>query len=264
VIDLPAILRSQGRRRPLTLRPIHHTQAQVRALYRLYLPVLAVWSDAKPRLLEAYAATARSYTGDSFSDIESEITATDEQAVRVVFDFRAFFTEWAEQLMLWHVNRIGQQLTYATGIDLTTQLGPANETLEDFLARNTALIRDVSDQARGRIAGIIYRGVQQQTPVRDIAKEIDEAVGLGRKRSLRIASDQSAKLSGALDALRGKELGFEGYIWSHSDKVHFRPWHKARDGEFFAFGSEVDRTDPPGYAPFCGCTRRLSMELDEG
>lgn len=263
-VDLKGILVAQGRKRPLVLRAVKPTQAQARSLYRLYTPVLDVWSQgAADRILPAYARTVATFTGDSPADIEAEIAAVDEQSVRVTFDFRAFFQEWAAGLLRWHIDRIGSQLTYATGIDLTTQLGPATGTLEDYLARNTALIRDVSDQTRGRIADIVFRGVQQQTPVRDIAREINEAVGLGRKRSLRIATDQSAKLSGALDALRGAELGFSGYQWQHSQKRHYRETHKARDGKYFAFGSEVDRTDPPSFAPFCGCARRLSMEFDE-
>lgn len=261
-LDLRAILRQQGRRKPLTLRVQQTTQAQARSLARLYAPVLDVWArGARERILPEYARTVATFTGDSPADIEAEIAAVDGEAVRVTFDFRAFLQEWAAALQLWHVNRIGQQLTYATGIDLTTQLSPATGTIEDFLARNTALIRDVSDQTRGRIADIVFRGVQQRTPVRDIAKEIDAAVGLGRKRSTRIASDQTVKLSAALDELRGRELGASGYEWQHSGKLHYRPEHLARDGKYFEFGSDVDRLDPPGYAPFCGCKRRLKFEV---
>jgi len=264
VIDLPALLRARGRRQPLTLRAIQTTQAQARALYRLYLPVTDVWArGATERILPAYARTIATFTGDSPADIEAEIAAVDSEAVRVTFDFRAFFAEWAQQLMLWHVNRIGSQLTYATGIDMTTQLGPANGTIEDFLARNTALIRDVSDQTRGRIADIVFRGVQLRTPVRDIAKEINEAVGLGRKRSLRIASDQTVKLSAALDRLRQDELGFRNFTWIHSDKLHYRPEHKARDGKVFSWDSDVAKHDPPGYAPFCGCKAAAYLDPNE-
>ena len=263
VVDLRAILRQQGRRRPLALRPITTTQAQQRALYRLYLPVVNVWVNATPRIMDEYARSLSQMTLDSPADVAEEITATDEGAVRAVFDFRAFFTEWAQALTLWHVDRIGQQLTYATGLELTQFLGPVNLTVEDYLERNTALIRDISDQARGRIADIVFRGLSNRTPTRDVAKEIAEATGLARKRALRVAIDQTVKLSSALDAQRGYELNADGYIWAHSGKLHYRETHKARDGQYFAFGSEVDRNDPPGYAPFCGCRRRLHWNPEE-
>lgn len=264
LIDLKAFLRAQGRKRDLTLRPIATTQAQAKTLQRLYAPIMQVWSDGvRDRILPAYAASLATFTGDSPADIEAEIEITEESAVRAVFDFRAFFAEWAQALQLWHVNRIGSQLTYATGIDLSTQLGGATGTIEDALARNTALIRDISDQARGRIADIVFRGLQQRTPVRDVAKEINEALGLGRARSLRIASDQTVKLSAALDKLRQEQLGFDSFVWRHSGKTHFRPEHKARDGKVFSWGSDVARDDPPGYAPFCGCKALAHMDLSE-
>ena len=264
LIDLKALLRAQGRKRDLTLRPIATTQAQAKALQRLYAPIMQVWSDGvRDRILPAYAASMATFTGDSPADIEAEIEITEEGAVRAVFDFREFFREWAASLMRWHIDRIGSQLTYATNVELSTQLGGATETLEDALARNTALVRDISDQARGRLSDIVFRGLQQRTPTREVAKELQEALGLGKKRSLRIASDQLNKLSGALDALRGQQLGADGYLWVHSRKLHFRESHKERDGKFFAFGSEVDRNDPPGAAPFCGCVRRIEFDMTE-
>lgn len=264
VVPLKAILRAQGRRRPLTLRPIQTTQAQAKALQRIYAPIMQVWSvGVRERILPAYARSLATFTGDSPADIEVEIEAVDEEAVRATFSFRDLFRDWALSLMRWHLDKIGSQLTYATNVDLTTQLGGASETIEDLLARNTALVRDVSDQARGRIADIVFRGLQQRTPIRDVAKEINEALGLGRARSLRIASDQTVKLSSALDALRGRQLQMDGYIWRHSGKVHYRPEHLARDGKFYAFDSDVDRNDPPGFAPFCGCKRQLTIQFED-
>jgi len=260
-IDLKSILRMHGRKRALTLRPITTTQAQARALYRLYLPIVQVWQDATSAILRQYERTLAQIVLDSPEDIADEIERASDGAVQVTLDFRALFKEWAEQLMLWHVNRIGQQLTYATNLDLATQLGRADMTVADFLERNTALIRDVSDQTRARISDIVYRGLTARTPIRDVAKEIAKATGLARDRSLRIASDQTVKLSAALDELRGRELGASGYEWQHSGKLHYRPEHLARDGKYFEFGSEVDRLDPPGYAPFCGCKRRLRFEV---
>lgn len=262
-LDLKAILRQQGRKRPLALRPITTTQAQQRALYRLYLPVVNVWVSATPRITDEYARSLSQMTLDSPADVAEEITATEEGAVRAVFDFRAFFTEWAQALTLWHVDRIGQQLTYATGLELTQFLGPVNLAVEDYLERNTALIRDISDQARGRIADIVFRGLSNRTPTRDVAKEIAEATGLARKRALRVAIDQTVKLSAALDRQRQFELGFTSFVWNHSGKRHYRPEHLARDGKVFSWDSEVAKNDPPGFQPFCGCRAAAYLDPNE-
>lgn len=257
------LLKAQGRKRPLTLRPIFPTKAQERSLYQAYMRVLNVWREgARDRILPAYAASLSVLTNDAAADIAAEIAATEDGAVRAVFDFSSWFTGWADQLVLWHVNRIGSQLTYATNVDLTSSLGSAGDTVDDFLQRNTALVRNVSDQARGRIADIVFRGLQERRPIRDVGKEINEALGLGRARSLRIASDQTAKLSAALDMQRQLELGFDAFVWAHSGKLHYRPEHKARDGSVFSWTSEVAITDPPGRLPFCGCKALGHMEFE--
>lgn len=264
LINLRAILRAQGRRRPLTLRPIQTTKAQAQALARIYAPIMQVWSvGVRERILPAYARSLATFTGDSPADIEVEIEAVDEEAVRATFSFRDLFRDWALSLMRWHLDKIGSQLAYATNVDLRTQLGGAGETLEDALARNVALVRDVSDQARGRIADVVFRGLQQRTPVKDVAKELEHALGLGKRRSLNIARDQTVKLSAALDRLRQEQLGFSSFTWRHSMKTHFRPEHKARDGKIFRWDSEVAKTDPPGYAPGCGCKAMAHMDFDE-
>lgn len=262
-VDLRALLRAQGKRRSITLRPITTTQAQHRALYRLYLPVVDVWVAATPRILDQYARSLSELALDSPSDVAAEITEAEEGAVRVVFDFRAFFQQWAEALTLWHVNRLGQQLTYATDLELTQYLGPVNLTVEDYLERNAALIKDISDQARGRISDIVFRGLSNRTPTREVAKEIAEATGLGRKRALRVAIDQSVKLSAALDRQRQYELGFDSFVWRHSDKENFRKVHKDRDGKVFSWESDVAKTDPPGFQPFCGCRARAHLSMEE-
>lgn len=264
IVDLKAILKARGRKRALTLRPIQTTKAQARALARLYAPVMQEWADgAKERVLPAYARSLATFTGDSPADIETAIDVVDERAVRATIDFRAMFPQWAGSVEQWHTNQIAGQLSYATNIDLSTQLGGARGTIADALARNTSLVRNVSDEARGRISDIVFRGLQNRTPVRDVAAEINKAVGLGKERSLRIASDQTVKLSASLDELRQRQLGFDSFIWRHSGKVHFRVDHKARDGVEFSWDSEVAKNDPPGYAPFCGCKAIAHMSMDE-
>src|SRR5690606_20764421 len=88
----------------------------------------------------------------------------------------------------------------ATEVDLGTLLGPEpiRDTLESYIAWNTDLIRDISDQARKRIAGRVFSGLTQRKPAREVAKEIREAVGMARDRSLRVASDQLSKVSSSL------------------------------------------------------------------
>lgn len=161
-----------------------------------------------------------------------------------------------------------------TGVDLSTVLTaqPVQETVEAWLARNAALVRDISTQAQGRISDAVFRGYQQRLPIRDVAKEINEAVGLGRKRAVRVAADQSSKFSAALDQERQAEAGIEKFRWRHSGKIHPRSRHKQRDQHLFylASGKSADdkssaipADDRAGMAPWCGCREMAYIELLE-
>lgn len=164
----------------------------------------------------------------------------------------------------------------ATAIDLATLIGPQDvrETLETVIARNVALVRSVSDQTRERIADAVFRGLQARTPPRTVAREIAEAVAMGRKRALRIAADQNVKLGSALNEERRRQAGIDSFTWVHSGKMHSRPEHVARDGKLYSenaerVGQEYEgRTirkvpeDKPGELPYCGCTSRAVLILE--
>jgi len=271
-IDLASQAKAAGtKRKTVEMREIVPTKAQTEDLARLYIPVIRTWAvGSRDRIMPAYRrsldeqATVDGLTRDRASDVEVEIAAVDQEAVRATFTFRGLLQSWLNALQLWHMRKVISGLKYATNVDLSTQLHAADvaETIEDVLARNTALIRDVSDQARGRIADIVFRGLQNRTPAREVARQINEAVQLGRARSLRIASDQTQKLSAALDKERQLQLGMDSFIWRHSKKAHPRLEHVARDGKTFAWDSDVGRNDPPGQAIFCGCKAKGVLRLD--
>lgn len=248
-------------RRQTVLRPIVPTKAQTDALAKLYLDVVDVWAKSAPRLVEIYGRTLSELTRDSVPELEIEIEQTQAQAVRAIFSFRWLFGGWFENLVRWHTQKLVANLKYATNIDLGAVIGSLpSDTVDATIARNVALVRNVSDQTREKISDIVYRGLTQRKPVRDVAKEINEAVGLGRARSRRIASDQTVKASAALDRSRMRELGITKFQWMHSGKLHYRPWHKARDGKTFRFDDPSLRGDMPGDQPFCGCKARGVLE----
>lgn len=248
-------------RRETTLRPIVTTQAQADSLARLYLQVLAVWSKAAPRIVDEYARTLSQITTDSVADIEVEIENTQGEAVRAIFSFRWLFAGWLDNLIQWHTRKLVANLKYATSIDLSSIIGPApQDTVQATIARNVALVTNISDQARERISDAVYRGLTQRLPAREVAKEINSALALGRARSIRIASDQLVKASAALDRSRMAELGIVKFKWLHSGKAHPRLWHLARDGKTFRFDDPKLRGDMPGDQPFCGCKAQGVIE----
>lgn len=254
-------------RRTAVLRPIFTTQAQERALARLYLAVINVWDN--PAILALYRKTLAELppiTRDTVPELEIAIERTADNAVRAIFDFRWLFQGWFTDLMAWHAEKFTSVLKYATGVDLRTVIGPVPaDTVEAVIARNVALVRNVSDQTRQKISDAVFRALTARTPPRELAKEISGILGGQRARARRIASDQLSKMSSAMDTSRANDLGLTEWEWQHSEKVNFRPWHKARNGKIYddrKLPAEI-KTDQPGFAPFCGCKKKYRIGGDD-
>lgn len=268
-INLAAQMKARGTRRKAILidlpDPIPSFE---RELERMYMKVVRIWAAEAVRVVtEEYRPTLAEQVEvqtDSVGSIRTALRTLDNKALQAILTFSREYEDWSSRYVRAHYRRFIQRLKYATNVDLTTQLtmGGNRVTLEALLQRNIGLVTSVSDQIRERITDAVYAGLTSRKPVVDIARDIRNATDMGAARARRIASDQSVKLSSALDEERIRQVGEEGYVWSHSDKVHFRPEHKARDGDFIEFGSEIDKEDPPGFAPFCGCKRRIRLRLD--
>lgn len=241
------------------------TKAEVSDLAKLYMDIMRAWAvGVRDEIMPEYRASLSELTTDSPSSMRTKIEAVNERAVRLIIVFEGLFSRWASRFAGRHLRKIISSLKYSSNVDLSTQMGPrdVSNTLEDVIQRNVALVRNVSDQTRSRISDIVYRNLQLRTPARKVAQEMQEALGLGRKRSLRIAQDQATKLAGALDAERQQQLGMDSFEWIHSRKARPRKEHVARNGKVFKWNSVVAKNDPPGYAPFCGCKARGILELD--
>ena len=167
------------------------------------------------------------------------------------------------RLERYHRRKWVSNVLPATAIDVSLLASPAtvSDTVKASIQWNTQLVRDVSAQTRQRIANSVYQGYRNRTPAREIAKQISEATNLGRKRSLRIASDQVSKATSQLTRERSQEAGIAEYEWVHSGKVHFRPEHLARNGQRFAW-DDPPSDGAPGDAINCGCTSKAVLSLE--
>lgn len=271
--NLAALARATkpGRRnRVIVFRPIVPTQALASDLYRAaYRPIIEALTEAVPRIAAAYGRGLPVRDGlirDSTDEAARVIADIGDFLQRLVLTLAPQLNDWIVRVDTWHRGQFRGAALTATGIDLETMLIASGqpESVADAIAWNTALIRDVSDQARARIGNIVFSGFQARTPARDIAKQLAEAVGLSRQRALRIASDQTKKLSAALDRERAVDVGITSYEWAHSGKSHPRLYHLSRNGKVFRYDDPPlhdGRPDPPGAAPFCGCRARARLEL---
>lgn len=244
-------------RKPVVLPPIFTTQALADDLAILYLRVVNTWRDKTEAIVDSYDRTlGQLLQTDSVEETGGQIDEVAEAINRLVLELTPDLRRWAFRVEQWHRGKWARAVLSAVEVELSTLIGPEDvaETIEAVLRRNTSLIRDVGEQIRQRIADAVFRGFTARSPAREIAKEIREATSMGRARAIRIAADQTTKLSSALDAQRQRQAGLDHWKWRHSGKLHPRPEHVARDGKIY-----TDKTAPedePGELPYCGCVRQ--------
>ena len=280
--DLATMAARQGlKRRETVFAPILMTTALANDLAAISRMMIAPWLGSRTKILDVYARElARVLQTDAVDDLTSLLATLGEEVERLILDLTPTLRTWAFRVEGWHRGKWSRSVLAGTDVDIATLIGPTDaiETIEAFMARQTALIRNVSDEARGRIADLVYRGLQQRLPSRQVGKAITEALGLSRRRANRIAADQSTKLASALDAQRQREAGLNEYRYRHSGKLHFRPDHKARDGRIFELntgkevefkkgkktytGTVIPDGDGPGEPPYCGCVREGLLVID--
>jgi SPP1 gp7 family putative phage head morphogenesis protein len=273
--DLAALVRRERnpRRKSITLRDIVPPSTFSTNLYqRAYQPIIRHWEAAIPRIMASYIRTLASMTTDSPADIQAGIDGTADSFLRLLLELVPELSEWVLRTETWQRGKWRGAVLSTTGVDLATLLGPADvrETLQAVIARNTALMKDLSSQAQSRISDAVFRGLTERQPADDVAKELRDAVGLSRDRARRISSDQLQKLTSALADERQREAGIEQVEWRSSRKKHPRKHHEARNGKLFYLnsrkavdGSEtVEAGDWAGQPPYCGCRTFAHISFD--
>lgn len=281
--SLPTLLRVRTKRRQFTFGTPDPLARDRDALLRIYLRVIRHWEGARGRLVEAYGrgldtmqGINDSYTSrginDSVDDLQAAIDSEASWFSRIFLTLEVAIAEWTAGLEAWHRSKWRGSILSASGVDVDTMLyaGDVEQTLESVIRQNVALIRDVNQQQIDRMTGIVFRGMNERLPARDVAKQLAEVTGFGRKRALRIASDQLTKAATALDTERMLEAGGTKFRYRHSGKVHFRPWHKARNGKIYSLktwkqvdGDDyIEPDDRPGIAIFCGCKKEMVVDIE--
>lgn len=261
------------RKRDVTMRDIVPPSTFATNLYqRAYQPIVRHWEAAIPRIMASYTRTLASMTTDAPADIQADIDGTADSFLRLLLELLPELSDFVLRTEAWQRGKWRGAVLSATGVDLATLLGPADvrETLQAVIARNTALMRDLSSQAQSRVSDAVFRGLTERQPADDVARELREAVGLSRDRARRVASDQMQKLSSALADERQREAGIEQVEWRSSRKKHPRKHHEARNGKLFYLnsrkavdGSEtVEAGDWVGQPPYCGCRTLAHITFD--
>lgn len=274
--DLPALARRarNPRRKSITIRDIVPPATLATDLYLAsYRPIVDLWQRYGERVIAEYERTLSGITTDAPLDLQALLDLGADDFLRLFLQLTANLRDWSVRVERWQRGKWRGAVLSATSVDIDTLIGPEDvrQTLDEYIAWNTSLIRDVSDQARQRIGAAVFAGVTQRKPAREVAAEVREAAAMTKRRAVGIASDQLSKVTSALADERRREAGLDVWEWKHSGKKHPRVSHQHRNGHYYSEGARVGTVvdgktveqapaadDLPGRPPWCGC-RSLSV-----
>jgi hypothetical protein len=127
-----------------------------------------------------YERTLSTMTQDSPADVQAQIDGADNALQRLLLLLTPEIRDWSWSIERWYRGRWRGAVLAATGVDLQTIIGPegVRETVEAVIARNVALVKDVSAQIQGRISDAVFRGLTERRTAREVATDIRTAVNL--------------------------------------------------------------------------------------
>jgi Phage Mu protein F like protein len=150
------------------------------------------------------------------------------------------------------------------GMSVKFQPTPAMlDIAQATVSENISLIKSIGSEYHTKVEGAVMRSVVAGRDLGGLVKEIEEVLGVTRRRASFIALDQNNKMTAAMVKVRQSDLGLQA-MWLHSTagKVP-RPTHLANTGKLYdpRFGwhdpdPKVNRRIWPGELPRCRCVSR--------
>ena len=139
-----------------------------------------------------------------------------------------------------------------------------NDALQAAIGENVALIRSIPERHLAQVEGAVMRSVQQGRDLGSLAAELQQQLGVSKRRAALISRDQNNKATAVIARVRQQELGITQARWVHSGAgKEPRPTHvkAGRDGVVFDLATgwydpHEKRNIWPGELINCRCVAR--------
>lgn len=151
------------------------------------------------------------------------------------------------------------------GMTVEFKMTPAlRDIFKATINQNVSLIKSIPAQYLTQVEGIVARSVQTGRDLGQLSKDLQNQLGVSKRRAAFIARDQNNKATSALQRARQIELGITQAVWlhSHAGKVP-RPSHisKAMNGQRYDVKKGMWDPDEkqfvwPGQLINCRCVGR--------
>jgi len=120
-----------------------------------------------------------------------------------------------------------------------------NDVLQATVAENVSLIKSISQQYLSQVEGMVMRSVQQGRDFASLANELEDQLGVTRRRAAFIARDQNNKATATVQRVRQAEIGIKEAVWVHSGGGRYpRPTHVKAGRDKVRYDISVGWYDP--------------------
>ena len=167
-------------------------------------------------------------------------------------DFEDLAQSFADATSEFQRQQLAQQLRAAVGVEVPIadpHLGPMIET---FTATNVALIKSIPSRYFEQVETKLMTDVSAGKRWEQIADDLEQRFEVSESTARLIARDQVGKFFGALNQVRQKDLGIEGFIWRTMKDNRVREEHEELEGERFTW-NDLPSEGAPGDAVNCRC-----------
>ncbi len=162
-------------------------------------------------------------------------------------------------------NRVQTELAFEPiGVGLSAVEPGLDDVLQSFVRDNVRRIKNLADDTVNGVESSILRGFRRGVPNRQLARDIEDQLGISRRRARLIARDQTASLNGELTQIRQTRMGVKSYVWRTVGDERVRASHMDLDGQTFTW-AEGSPEGHPGEPINCRCVAEPVLDpLFEG
>ena len=124
--------------------------------------------------------------------------------------------------------------------------------IQAWIARNVDLIVTQPKNTLVRMREIVNQSYMEGRRVEFIARDINEAYGMGKRHAMLIARDQTAKLNAQITERQHRDAGIDMYIWDTSRDQRVRKTHRRMHGLYCRYDNVnvYSKTgDPDSWTP---------------
>lgn len=157
----------------------------------------------------------------------------------------------AEDTARFQAQNLNAQLRPVVGLDVVGSEPWLEPVVEDFVARNVALIKSIPTRFFDEVETAVTREASQGERWENLAKTIEDRWGVSQSRAKLIARDQVGKFYGELNRTRQRGLGIRKATWRTVNDNRVREEHGELNGTVYDLSKPPE--GGPGQPVNCRC-----------